>query len=189
MDGLRELDLVGLRLADRQAFLREVATHLEGLLYGGSAQETLKRIRQKHKHQREYARADLVSFEPRFMRWAPVVPRGPLTEGLAAIEGLQIVINGKYKRRVEVLVEKAKKERQLTGNPVFQPRHPGDFPAQRPRSSLRRGRGGPWIPASDHGPRRPRPRGRSPLDDTGCPVGPGLVAAGPALRGGGGHQS
>ena len=42
-----------------------------------------------------------MDFEPRFMFWAPVVPRGPLTEGLAALEGLQLVIDGEYKRRVE----------------------------------------------------------------------------------------
>jgi len=119
MEGLRELDVVGLRLADRQAFLCEVATHLDGLLYGSGPQETIERIRQKYEHQRDYARRYLASFEPRFMLWAPVVSRGPLTEGLAAIEGLQLVINGEYKRRVEALLEKAKRERQLTGNPVF----------------------------------------------------------------------
>lgn len=55
----------------------------------------------------------------RFMFWSPVVPRGYMTRALAEIEGLELVINGDYKRRVDQLRMRAKKESQDTGNPFF----------------------------------------------------------------------
>lgn len=61
----------------------------------------------------------LPGFQTRLMLWAPVVAMGPLMAGLQDIEGLELVVSGEYKRRVEALLEKAKRERQLTGNPVF----------------------------------------------------------------------
>ena len=53
------------------------------------------------------------------MFWSPYVPRGYVTRELCKIGGLTLVINGEYKRRVELLLDKARKEKQDTGNPVF----------------------------------------------------------------------
>jgi hypothetical protein len=41
----------------------------------------------------------------RFQFWSPVVPRGYVTTNLADVEGLELVINGDYKARVEHLQE------------------------------------------------------------------------------------
>ena len=53
------------------------------------------------------------------MFWSPVVPKGYLTENLAKINGLELVINGSYKERIELLRLRARTEAQDTGNPFF----------------------------------------------------------------------
>lgn len=53
------------------------------------------------------------------MFWSPVVPKGFLTENLAAIEGLELVLNSKYRECVAQLRERAGIEAQDTGNPFF----------------------------------------------------------------------
>jgi hypothetical protein len=97
-----------------------VTTHVAGLLYGSGNTDTLTRLEKKHQQQRTYAEQYLDNFKyHRFMFWSPVVPKGALTSRLEQIDGLETVINGEYKRRVELLMEKARREKQDTGNPVF----------------------------------------------------------------------
>ena len=118
LEGLAELDVVGLRPGDGTAFLCEVTTHLDGLLYG-SAKETIDRIRDKHKRQRSYAERHLKSFkELRFMFWSPVVRKGLLAE-LARIDGLELVVNELYAERVRELQKVAAGTTRDTGNPFF----------------------------------------------------------------------
>jgi len=117
--GLGELDVVGLNFQTKTAFLCEVTTHIRGILYG-SNNETLRRVAAKYQRQQAYAQEFLAAFsDRRFMLWAPVVPRGILTEGLREIAGLEIVINGEYKARVGRLRQRAGQEAQDTGNPFF----------------------------------------------------------------------
>ena len=54
IEGLGELDVVGLDPDSGRAFLCEVTTHTRGLLYHSNA-ETVERIRKKHARQRDYA--------------------------------------------------------------------------------------------------------------------------------------
>src|SRR5258707_15545408 len=69
LEGLGELDVVGLRPSDSTAFLCEVTTHLGGLLYSGN-KKTVDKIREKHVRQRNYAERYLESFTTtRFMFW------------------------------------------------------------------------------------------------------------------------
>jgi hypothetical protein len=118
LTGLAEFDVVGLRFEDGKAFICEVITHLDGIQYGSNA-ETLQRIKDKHERQRWYAREHLPGFEPVFMLWAPVVPRGFLTENLKTIEGLDLYINGAYKDRVDELREDARGTTRDIGNSFF----------------------------------------------------------------------
>lgn len=53
------------------------------------------------------------------MFWSPVVPVGYLTEELPKIEGLELVINGEYKRRVEELRQLARSTAHDAGNDFF----------------------------------------------------------------------
>jgi hypothetical protein len=117
--GLEEIDVVGFQFRDSTAYLCEVTTHIGGLLYKDN-RESVARVRKKFERQQEYAGKHLSQFDRhRFMFWSPVVPVGYLTTNLAEIEGLELVINGEYKRRVQLLLGKASREKHDTGNPVF----------------------------------------------------------------------
>ena len=117
--GLGELDVVGLDFNSSTAYLCEVTTHIRGLQYG-TGQETVTRIERKHARQREYAITHLTNFENhRFMFWSPVVPVGYLTEHLEGIEGLELVINGEYKKCIEQLRVLARDRTHDTRNPFF----------------------------------------------------------------------
>ncbi len=119
LKGLGELDVIGLNFKTDTAFLCEVTTHIRGLLYVSNS-ESLRRVKAKHERQRAYANEYLDNFQyHRYMFWSPVVPRGFLTENLAKIDGLELVINGAYKGRVEQLRRRARAEAQDTSNPFF----------------------------------------------------------------------
>lgn len=119
--GQHEFDVLGLHLDDGTAYLCEVATHLDGMNYGGkSNKDTLDRVVQKHQRQREYAEAHLRSFQHhRFMLWSPRVPVGFLTDRLAKLAGLELVINADYARAVDALRERARATTRDAGNTFF----------------------------------------------------------------------
>jgi hypothetical protein len=119
LEGLNELDVVGINIETNTAYLCEVMTHVRGLLYGGGNEGTVKRVEEKFQKQKNYAERHLSGFEPEYMFWSPNVPVGMVDKRLAQIPGLRVVINGEYKRRVELLQKKARAEKQDTGNPVF----------------------------------------------------------------------
>ena len=103
LEGLGELDVVGLNLKSNTAFLCEVTTHLLGILYKNN-KETVDRVRRKHERQRKYASDFLSTFKThRFMFWSPVVPVGYITTNLSQIEGLELFINGRYRKSVDSL--------------------------------------------------------------------------------------
>lgn len=118
LQGLNELDVVGIHFGSKTAYLCEVTTHIAGLKYGTNEQ-TVKRIAKKHANQKKYAAIHLKQFRPVFMFWSPYVPIGYLTSHLEHIEGLDLVINHDYTQKVKELQEKAHHEKHDTGNPVF----------------------------------------------------------------------
>jgi len=119
LKGLNELDVVGLNFKSKTAYLCEVTTHIRGLLYKNN-QETVDRVRDKHKNQEDYAKKHLDTFKKViFQFWSPYVPHGYRTEGLKQIKGLELIINEKYSKRVGELQEQAKKQTQDAGNPAF----------------------------------------------------------------------
>ena len=119
LKGLGELDVIGLNFKTETAILCEVTTHVTGLLIGSNA-KTVEKITAKHERQRAYAAEYLDNFtHHRFMFWSPVVPRGYLTEHLSKIDGLELIINGVYKEKVEQLRLRARAEAQDTSNPFF----------------------------------------------------------------------
>ena len=61
IEGLGELDVVGLDPDGGRAYLCEVTTHIRGLLYKSNA-ETVERIRRKYARQRNYAAKHLKAF-------------------------------------------------------------------------------------------------------------------------------
>lgn len=120
LDGLNELDVVGFRFGDGTAFLCEVTTHIDGVLYGSSDRDTSAKLRSKHEHQKAYAAATLERFPHKvYQFWAPRVPNGKLLDGLAELHDLEVIVNGEYTRRVRELEKLAKKTHSDTGNPFF----------------------------------------------------------------------
>ena len=120
LEGLGELDVVGLNFKTRTAIICEVTTHICGLQYGTN-QTTVTRIRAKHERQQKYAKQYLKkNFDCiRYQFWSPVVAVGFITENLAAIKSLELIINGEYKSRVGELQKRAVTETHDTRNPVF----------------------------------------------------------------------
>ena len=119
LEGLGELDVVGFNFETDTIYFCEVTTHIRGLLYKNN-QESIARILRKHKRQKDYAKRYSDNFENhRFMFWSPYVPRGALTDGLSKIEGLELIINGAYKERVDQLSKRAGKETHDARNPFF----------------------------------------------------------------------
>lgn len=119
LEGLGELDVVGFNFKTNTAFLCEVTTHIRGVLYKNK-QETVARIERKYLRQQQYAGKYLGNFKRiRYQFWSPVVPRGYITEHLAKIKNLELIINGECKERVLALQALAKKETHDARNPVF----------------------------------------------------------------------
>lgn len=118
--GLKELDVVGFRFSDGTAFLCEVSTHIDGILYGRNYEDTIATILSKHEFQKAYAAARLERFPNKaYQLWAPRVPEGKLLGALTEIDGLELVVNGEYTQRVRALEQLAAKEHHDSGNPFF----------------------------------------------------------------------
>jgi hypothetical protein len=119
LEGLGELDVLGLNFATDTVFLCEVTTHIRGILYKNN-KETVARIGKKHERQKAYARRYLSNFKNfRYMLWSPVVPVGYVTKGLSDFTSLELIINGEYKKRIEELRELASNTTHDARNPFF----------------------------------------------------------------------
>lgn len=118
LEGLEEMDVIGLNLKSHRAYLCEVTTHIRGLLYTDN-QTTVERIGKKHERQMRYGAKYLENFQCEYMFWSPVVPKGYITDGLAQLPDLKLVINGEYKRRIEELRVLARETTHDARNPVF----------------------------------------------------------------------
>ena len=119
LEGLNELDVVGLDFKNKIAYLCEVTTHIRGLLYKDN-RTTVERIKTKYEKQKEYANKHLSDFPNRyFMFWSPVVPKGYITIELEKIGGLELIINEKYTQCINELRKKAKELTHDVGNPFF----------------------------------------------------------------------
>ncbi len=103
----------------RTAYICEVTTHLRGVQYKNN-QESVNRITKKYRRQREYAKRYLGDFPSSvFMFWSPRVPKGYITEHLERLQGLDLIINQEYSRRIDELRAMAKETTQDTGDPSF----------------------------------------------------------------------
>lgn len=122
LEGLREIDVIGLNFATDSAFICEVVTHTSGTLYRNH-NTTVQRVTDKHTWARRYAESRLARFpNQQFQFWAPyVTPK--LADSLQRIDpSLTLVINEDYRSRVEVLMAAAWDHPEDIGNPF-----PGRF--------------------------------------------------------------
>lgn len=116
--GLNEIDLIGLDFKKKQAYLCEVTTHLDGLLYGSNRQVTHEKIQKKFNNLKTYAKDYLPEYEPQYLFWSPRVSAGVVDE-LESIKGLKLIINNDYTSCVDELKKKAKETKSDTNNPAF----------------------------------------------------------------------
>lgn len=115
--GLNEIDVLGMDLKKRIAYLCEVTTHIRGIQYG-TYQETIARIKKKYAGLKSYAIDYLANFKPEFMLWSPVVPTG-IEKALKLLDGLTLVINTDYACCINKLRERAAKDASMTDNPFY----------------------------------------------------------------------
>jgi len=106
-------------LNSNTAYLCEVTTHLRGANQGGGNAQTVRKIKDKHKWQQEYAHRCLKDFGHRFMYWSPYVPIGYITERLERVNSLELIINDKYTERIERLRKAAKAQMRTPAMPLF----------------------------------------------------------------------
>jgi hypothetical protein len=120
LKGLEELDVIGLHMESNTAYICEVATHIDGLVYGRNYDESIERVHMKFRRQQEYADKHLTQFNAHVLEfWSPRVPKGRLSKAIEDIDGLEPVINEEYTKRVDELRTLAKKMKNDTRNPFF----------------------------------------------------------------------
>jgi hypothetical protein len=112
LEGLRELDVVGLNLPEKKAYLCEVTTHLHGM-----RPQMLNKMPAKHDLRKKYAAAHLGGFDVRCMLWSPLVTH-PQAGKLRTI-GFEVVVNRDFTKAVDELKAIAKKTKHDTGNPFM----------------------------------------------------------------------
>lgn len=112
LTGLSELDVVG--FSEKSVYLCEVTTHILGL-----DPKSAERIEAKFGRQRAFASRHFKSHEKTFELWSPYVPRGDRLDRLKKIDGLDLVVNGEYARRIRELQELATTNTEPTGNDAF----------------------------------------------------------------------
>jgi hypothetical protein len=106
LEGMNEMDVIGLDFKKKKVYLCEVATHIGGLNYGKTYQDTFEKIFKKHKVQIDYADKYLTDFPNReFMFWSPRVPKGKLIELFNKIETMKFVFNEEYSEAIDELRE------------------------------------------------------------------------------------
>lgn len=122
-----EIDVIGFKVEERQVWMCEVATHLDGLQYdSGGAAATLKKVRMKVERAVAFGDRMFIGQERRFEWWSPKV--GPsLARGLEEVAAelsssetaIDFVVNDEYAKRVALLFEKARMGTKATPEPFF----------------------------------------------------------------------
>ncbi len=120
IEGLGELDVVGIKLKARTAFFCEVTTHLGGLQIGKNYLATIEKIEEKFVRQKKYAYQKYGDFHCRFQYWSPKVSKENIVPKLRErISDLELVVNQAYTDKIEQLRVLAKERTETTGNPFF----------------------------------------------------------------------
>jgi hypothetical protein len=121
-----EIDVIGFEITARRVRLCEVATHLDGLLYGNGNADTAKKIRQKTERAAKFAASMFDGQEAVIEWWSPKA--SPVLVGLLEqiqgehrAEGMQLefVVNETYSARVCELMTVAARATSPTPEPFF----------------------------------------------------------------------
>ena len=122
--GAGEIDVVGLSLRDKRAYVCEVASHILGLQY----KDNEATIVGKFKRAKQYADSSLLGIDIVYEFWSPVVRRGSqmgsMTNALATLRDehrivVEPVVNEMYSRRLSQLRAVASKETRNASHPIL----------------------------------------------------------------------
>jgi len=124
--GQGEIDLIAIDPSAGRVIVCEVATHIDGMLYGAGYETTRDKVRDKLLRGRAYARDHFRGWQHEFQQWAPVV-RPKLAAMLLHLEeelrtqgmNVSMVINGRYAERVDELRRVAAQTVSATDEPAF----------------------------------------------------------------------
>lgn len=121
-----EVDVMGIDLDKKIIYLCEVTTHILGVGYGKSYQDSIKKIRNKFTRDIKYSKNILKEFKKVFMYWAPNVSSGIVKllesykkELLKKNIDFRLVINKEYSEYVGQLEKLARKDAQNRGEPFY----------------------------------------------------------------------
>lgn len=115
IDGLNELDVIGLRFIDKTAYVCEVTTHTKGM--NKSAENKLP---SKLKAQKNYASKNLKDFtEINYMIWSPKIQPSRLRNIIKNnnLNDVQLMVNERYLEAISELNEFSKRHKKDTNNP------------------------------------------------------------------------
>jgi hypothetical protein len=131
-----EIDVIGINLNEKVAYICEVATHTGGLNYvRGSLPDNVNKLTRKFQDDADYARQYLKDFQHKFMLWSPIV-NVPLSKETKYSQirdlidirrnlqnshqvNIEMVVNEIYLERVAELQHKAAEETAASEYPVF----------------------------------------------------------------------
>jgi hypothetical protein len=126
-EGQGEIDVIGFQVEQQRVWLCEVATHLDGLLYGSAgAGGTIAKVRQKVERAVVFGDRMFPGQEKRFEWWSPKA--GPALSAHFAAVGEELssaetkvhfIVNDEYAERVRLLFERAKKGTKATPESFF----------------------------------------------------------------------
>lgn len=126
-EGQGEIDVIGFQVEPRKVWLCEVATHLDGLLYGsGGNAGTLAKVRQKVKRAVAFGDQTFPDQERRFEWWSPKASPALMSgfdeiisEMSAVDTQIAFIVNGSYAERVCSLLERSKQGTKATPEIFF----------------------------------------------------------------------
>jgi phage gp37-like protein len=114
-----EVDVIGLSLSTKRAYMCEVKTHITGF-NATSRTNRVQLISNQFLAMQNYATKKLVGFEYVFMFWAPKVTDKSLLDEISKnYNTCNIVINAKYKSALEDLIKFAAKHTSKFENPFL----------------------------------------------------------------------
>lgn len=121
-----EIDIIAFKQNPPEVILCEVATHLDGLLYGTGYPATAAKVRQKMERAIEFAEQMFSEHQRRFEWWSPRIQPGLIAQLEPVITDLadqgtevEIITNEIYAARVAALAARAKQDTKATGEPFF----------------------------------------------------------------------
>jgi hypothetical protein len=108
--GRGEIDVVGLNLADKNAFFCEVATHIRGLQYVRNGRpDNVARLVSKFRRDVKYAESYFRDYSHTFMLWSPVVrvPARPDTKysQFRDVESVSAAVEKEFGIKLELVIK------------------------------------------------------------------------------------